>query len=145
MEALTDRKIVHSRQHFLRFTLPQTFRRLATLGIEKEFSMGYGTVNGFRASTCSSFYWYDLEREEQTTLRLFPFCFMDANAFFEQKLNPQQAYHELVQYYDIVKKLDGLFISVWHNTILGQNPQFEGWPAMFELFMKETVYWDAFC
>ena len=145
MEALTDRKIVHSRQHFLRFTLPQTFLRLATLGIEKEFSMGYGTVNGFRASTCSSFYWYDLEREEQTTLRLFPFCFMDANAFFEQKLNPQQAYHELVQYYDIVKKLDGLFISVWHNTILGQNPQFEGWPAMFELFMKETVYWDAFC
>ena len=60
LEAVADKHIIHSRQHYLRFTLPHTYRRLIDAGIQKEFSMGYGTVNGFRASVCSSFYWYDL-------------------------------------------------------------------------------------
>jgi hypothetical protein len=144
LETVTDKQIVKSRQHYIRFTIPETFRHLISVGIEKDFSMGYGSINGFRASVCSSFYWYDLEREEKTNLQLYPFCYMDANSFFEQKHSPQQAYRELVQYYDMIRKLNGLFISIWHNNILGTDPLFKGWPEMFELFMKETVYWDAY-
>lgn len=145
MEDITGRAIIHSRQHYLRFTLPETYHTLLNLGIQKEFSMGYGTINGFRASVCSSFYWYDLEKDESTTLALFPFCFMDANAYYEQKNTPQQAYAELMQYYGTVKKLNGMLITVWHNSILGTDSAFAGWREMFELFMKETVYWDAYC
>ena len=68
LEAVADKRIIHSRQHYLRFNLPHTFRRLIEAGIQKEFSMGYGTINGFRASVCSSFYWYDLEKEQCTSL-----------------------------------------------------------------------------
>ena len=107
--------------------------------------MGYGTINGFRASVCSSFYWYDLAKDDPTTLALYPFCFMDANAFYEQKFTPQQAYAELMQFYTTVKKLNGMLVTVWHNSILGTNSAFAGWREMFELFMKETVYWDAYC
>ena len=141
---VADKKIVHSRQHYIRFTLPRTFRHLINNGIEKDFSMGYGSINGFRASVGSSFYWYDLEKEEKTNLLLFPFCYMDANSFFEQKQTPQQAYTELIEYYEMTKKLDGLFISIWHNNILGSDPVYKGWREMFELFMRETVYWDAY-
>lgn len=144
LETVIDKKIIHSRQHYIRFTLPQTFRNLLQAGIKKDFSMGYGSINGFRASVCSSFYWYDLEREEKTALELFPFCYMDANSFFELKHTPSQAYLELIKYYEIIKKLNGLFISIWHNNMLGTDPAYKGWPEMFELFMKETVYWDAF-
>ena len=144
IETVADKKITHSRQHYIRFTLPDTFRQLVDVGIEKDFSMGYGSVNGFRASTCSSFYWYDLEKEEKTGLLLFPFCFMDANSFFEQKQTARQAYMELIEYYERIKKLDGLFVSIWHNNILGSDSEYKGWPEMFELFMKETVYWDAY-
>ena len=144
LSTVADRKIKHSRQHYVRFTLPETFRKLIKAGIEKDFSMGYGSVNGFRASICSSFYWYDLAKEEKTNLLLFPFCYMDANSVFELKHSPQQAYHELIEYYEITKRLDGLFVCVWHNNMLGTDPAFKGWPQMFELFMKETVYWDAY-
>ncbi len=144
LEAVADRKIIHSRQHYIRFTLPKTFRDLIKTGIEKDFSMGYGSINGFRASVCSSFYWYDLDKEEKTDLLLYPFCYMDANSFFEQKDSPQQAYKELIDYYEITKKLNGLFISIWHNSVLGTDRAYQGWPEMFELFMKETVYWDAY-
>lgn len=145
MEDVTGRAIIHSRQHYLRFTLPDTYRTLLNLGIQKEFSMGYGTINGFRASACSSFYWYDVEKDDATTLMIYPFCFMDANAFYEQKYTPQQAYAELMRYYETVKKLNGMLVTVWHNSILGTDSAFAGWRDMFELFMKETVYWDAYC
>jgi hypothetical protein len=144
LETITDKKIDHSRQHYIRFTLPDTYRRLIKAGIEKDFSMGYGSINGFRASVCSPFYWYDLEKEEATNLQLFPFCFMDANSLFEQKQTPRQAYDELVQYYERVKNYKGVFVPIWHNFILGTEPQYEGWRSLFELFMKETVYWDAY-
>lgn len=144
LEVVADKKIVYSRQHYIRLSLPQTYRQLITIGLQKDFSMGYGSINGFRASVCSSFNWYDLEKEETTSLMLFPFCFMDANAYYEQKNTPQQAYNELIQYYELTKSLKGVFISIWHNSILGTSPGFKGWRNMFELFMKETVYWDAY-
>ena len=144
MEAVTDKPVMYSRQHYIRLSLPHTYRHLIANGIEKDFSMGYGSINGFRASVCSSFYWYDLEKEERSSLWLYPFCFMDANSFFEQKYTPKQTYEELMEYYNLVKKYNGIFISVWHNHMLGTTEQFTGWRQMFELFMKETVYWDAY-
>ncbi|HEX6431402.1 MAG TPA: hypothetical protein VF008_27110 [Niastella sp.] len=144
LEVVGDKKIVYSRQHYIRFSLPVTYRRLIQTGIEKDFSMGYGSINGFRASVCSPFYWYDLEKEEATSLMIYPFCFMDANSLFEQKQTPQQTYNELIQYYERVKGCKGVFIPIWHNFILGTDPSYAGWRDLFELFMKETVYWDAY-
>ncbi|MHA4843352.1 polysaccharide deacetylase family protein [Flavitalea antarctica] len=144
LEVITDKPVVSSRQHYIRFKTPDTFRKLVDTGIRYDFSMGYGSINGFRASVCSSYKWYDLEREQATALVISPFCFMDANSFYEQKQTPEQTYMELVKYYELVKKLNGNFIPIWHNHILGDDPQFKGWKEMFELFMKETVYWDAY-
>jgi hypothetical protein len=53
--------------------LPETFRHLLDTGIQEDFSMGYGSINGFRASVASPFYWYDLEKEQTTYLLLYPF------------------------------------------------------------------------
>jgi len=144
LEVVGDKKIAHSRQHYIRFSLPVTYGQLIQTGIEKDFSMGYGSINGFRASVCSPFYWYDLEKEETTSLMVYPFCFMDANSLFEQKQTPQQTYTELIQYYERVKGCKGVFIPIWHNFILGTDPSYAGWRELFELFMKETVYWDAY-
>ena len=144
MEVIIDRPIAHSRQHYIKFELPDTFRRLISAGLLKDYSMGYGAINGFRASVASSFYWFDLQKNETTALRLFPFCYMDANSFYEQKHTPQQAYEELVHFYNTIKKHHGLMVTIWHNHFLGTDPLFAGWKEMYEIFMKENVYWDAY-
>ncbi len=144
LEVVADKPILSSRQHYIRFQTPETFRNLLEAGIRNEFSMGYGSVNGFRASVCSSFKWYDLERDEPTQLLMHPFCFMDANAFYEQKQTPQETYLELTGYYNTVKRVNGTFTGIWHNHMLSYEPALKGWRDMFELFMKETVYWDAY-
>jgi hypothetical protein len=142
LEAITQSRVLYSRQHYIRMQLPHTYRRLIQAGIEKEFSMGYGTVNGFRASVASSFYWYDLEAETQTKLMIFPFCFMDATAFYQNQLSPSKAFSELMHYYHIVKKVNGLMVTLWHNEFFGTDPQFRGWREVYEIFLKEEVYWD---
>lgn len=143
LEAVSDIPIEKSRQHFIKFTLPGGYQRLLDSGIQKDYSMGYGTINGFRASVASSFYWFNLETNSATALRLYPFCFMEVNAFFEQKLTPQQAYTELMKYYVAVKKVQGIFITIWHNNYLGSDPKYAGWRDLYEIFMKEDAYWDA--
>lgn len=143
LEVVADIDIERSRQHFIKFTLPNGYRRLIELGIRQEYSMGYGTTNGFRASVASSFFWYDLERECSTPLRIYPFCFMDANSFFQQGLTPQQGYTELMKYYAAVKKVKGCFITIWHNSFLGTDPMYKGWKEVYEIFMREDAYWDA--
>src|SRR6202171_1492397 len=93
---IIESPVKYSRQHYIRMTLPQTYRKLIDVGIEKDFSMGYGSSNGFRASIASSFYWYDLKAEKKTVLMLFPFCFMDATSFYENGLTPKAAFAELM-------------------------------------------------
>jgi hypothetical protein len=133
---LSGKQIHSSRQHYIRMTMPLTYRQLIELGIESEFSMGYGSINGFRASVALPFYWYDLEKEIQTKLLLYPFCFMDANSFYEQKFSGQQAIDEMKHYYDTVRAVNGTMITIWHNSFLGTGKMFAGWRDVFEKFVS---------
>jgi hypothetical protein len=139
LSAITEHRVLCSRQHFIRFTLPETFRRLLDNGILFDFSMGYGTINGFRASVASPYYWYDLENEKQTELMLFPFCYMEANSFYELKHSPEQAFEEMQQLYQSVKEVQGTFIMIWHNSFLGTDPLYRGWREMYERFLSLLV------
>ncbi len=133
---MVGKQISSSRQHYIRFTLPQTYRQLIDLGIESDFSMGYGSINGFRASVTSPFFWYDLEREEQTKLLLYPFCFMEANSFYEQKYSTQKVFEELKHYFDTVRSVNGTLITIWHNSFLGTAKKFRGWREVYEQFIS---------
>jgi Family of unknown function (DUF7033) len=139
LSKFTGSEVLSSRQHYIRFTIPETFRRLINHGIRFDFSMGYGSVNGFRASVASPFSWYDLENEKQTELMLFPFCFMDANSLYEQKFTPQQALEEMRYYYKSVKSMNGMLIIIWHNSFLGTGREFRGWREVYKQFIEETT------
>jgi hypothetical protein len=136
LELASGKKITDSRQHYIRFTLPRTFRRLINAGITDDYSMGYGSINGFRASVASPFYWYDLKQEMQTDLLLHPFCYMEANSFFEQKVLPQRAYEEMMHYYNAVKAVNGTLITIWHNSFLGDYRRFAGWKDIYKEFIS---------
>ena len=68
-----------------------------------------------------------LEKEKQTELLLFPFCYMEANSFYEQKFSAKQALEEMRYYYDVTKSVNGTFIMIWHNHFFGTDKLFEGW------------------
>lgn len=138
LEKIIDRPINSSRQHYIKFNLPEDYRKLIHAEIKADYSMGYGSINGFRASVASDFNWYDLQQEEQTTLRIYPFCFMEANSFYEQKYTAAQAYEELMYYYTICKEVNGTLITIWHNDFLGSSEKKFEWKKMYEKFIVQV-------
>lgn len=137
LETAGNIQITQSRQHYIKFSLPQTFEALIQVGITDDYSMGYGSINGFRASVASSFIWYNLSAEKASTLRIHPFCFMDANSFYEQKQNAAESFSELMYYYEICKKVKGNFISIFHNNFLGTDKLYAGWREMYVKFISQ--------
>ena len=128
-----------SRQHYIRMQLPGTYEQLTSHGITADHSMGYGSINGFRASTSVPYYWYNLQKEQTTQLEIFPFCYMEANSIFEQKDTPEQALQELKQYHDVVKKVGGTFITIFHNHLVGLDTKGRKWMEMFKAFLEYQV------
>ena len=137
LEDISKVHVSKSRQHYIRFNLPGTFERLLEAGIENDYSMGYGSINGFRASVATPFFWYNLEKDAATRLRMYPFCYMDANSFYEQKLDAKSALEELQQYYQVCRKYNGQLITIFHNNFLGTDKEFAGWREMYESFISQ--------
>lgn len=138
LETVIQKHVNCSRQHYLQLKFPETYTSLIEQGITDDYTMGYGTTNGFRASYAQPFYWYDLKEEKRTQLLLHPFCYMDANSIFEQKLLPQQALAEMLYYYETVKKINGICIFILHNHFLAHQKQWQPWRDIYENFL-ETV------
>jgi hypothetical protein len=136
LKELLDHEIIHSRQHYLRFSLPLTYQQLINLGIQNEYSMGYSAINGFRASVASSYYWYDLQNESATQLLIHPFCFMDATAYHQLRQSPSDALKQLLEFYKVIKEVDGVMITIFHNNFLGSDPKFAGWREAYESFLR---------
>lgn len=136
LQMISGKLIPATRHHYILFHLPYSYRELVAAGFTDDYSMGYGTVNGFRASTSNSFLWYDLEKEQTTSLRIHPFAFMEANSFYELHQSPAEALEEMKLLADEVKKVNGRFISIFHNHMLGTDELFKGWRGMYEEFVS---------
>lgn len=132
LQKTLSRPIENSRQHYIKLHLPGTYRNLIELGIQNDYSMGYADANGFRAGTSHSFYWYDLEKEEPTTLLVHPFCYMEATSLFYHKHSGDQAYAEWERIYMELKKVDGQCITIFHNYTLGNQKPFYGYKSFYE-------------
>jgi peptidoglycan/xylan/chitin deacetylase (PgdA/CDA1 family) len=138
LQRLTGQPVTLSRQHYIRFNLPGGYRRLLQAGITADYSMGYGSINGFRASVASSFSWYDIENETSTPLRVHPFCWMDANAYYEEKLTAAGALQQMMDYYQVCKQYHGTLVTLWHNNFLGTSAPFAGWRQAYQQFIAQV-------
>lgn len=128
---ITGNPVERSRQHFLRFRLPDTYRALIRFGITEDYSMGYAAAPGFRAGTCKPIRFYDLQAEEETALRIFPLTVMDGTMRDYLSLTPGQSIETIKQLADTVKKYGGVFISLWHNESFGETGRWKGWTAVY--------------
>jgi hypothetical protein len=142
LEKIIGKKITKSRQHYIRMDLPDTYTRLIDAGIAEDYSMGYGSINGFRASYCLPYLWYDLRKEETTNLTIYPFCYMDANSYYEQHFNCEEALKEMTHYYNITRQVNGWFITIWHNHFLGTDKMFRGWREVYRTFCQNLDLLD---
>lgn len=129
-----------SRQHFLVHHYPQTYQNLIQNGIKQDYTLGYTSQYGFRAGIASPFYFYDLEKDEETTLLLYPFCSMDITPLHYYKLTPEQAIEKNRELLKKVKNVNGTFISLWHNESLSGTLRWkDGWSKVYYQLIKDAI------
>lgn len=136
IKSISDIKIIRSRQHFLKMTIPQTYRALLECGISEDYTMGYSTQTGFRAGTCTPFNFFDLEANKRTNLKLFPFQLMDMGMKDFCKYQPDEAIKKINELITQVKNVNGTFISLWHNESLSDTDDWSGWKRVYEYLVK---------
>jgi len=139
LEEITSKKIDASRQHFLKINLPHTYLQLIKAGINHDYSMGYATNVGFRAGTCTPFFWYDLQLEKQSHLKIHPFAVMDVTLQQYLKLSPDQAIAQIETLLNNVKFVNGTFYSLWHNEALSEKGRWKGWKIVYDEMLKGSL------
>jgi len=132
LSTIVHRDIFKSRQHFLKLKFPSTYKTLIENGITDDYTMGYATNLGFRASVCTPYFWYDLDTETETTLKIHPFPIMEATLRFYMKEKPEHAMQHILPIVNEVKKVDGELITLWHNESLSNWREWKGWQNLYE-------------
>lgn len=123
-----------SRQHFLRFKLPETFRTLSEQGIRRDYSMGWADAVGFRSGTAYAHPFYDLIDDKVLPLELLPLHAMDSALFTYLGLSPEEALSRLKVLYDNVLPTGGNFVTVWHNHSLSDTGMWRGARKVYTSF-----------
>ena len=138
LQNILNRSVTVSRQHYLKLNLPNTYYLLLEAGIKDDYTMGFSSQVGFRAGTCSSFYFYDLKNETSTQLKIHPFAVMDVTLQQYLRLKPEAALARLIDLIDEVKKVNGTFITLWHNESLSEDGKWKGWRTIYEKMVNKA-------
>lgn len=131
LQEITHMPVTKSRQHFLKFSLPQGYRALLHADITDDYSMAYASTPGFRSGTCTPHHFFDLDLNRVTTLTIHPFAFMEATFKYYERTSSEQALEEMKSIVETVKRVEGTLYSTWHNDSLSNHGEWEGWQSVF--------------
>jgi len=139
LSKVLNREVTNSRQHFLRMNLPMTYHNLIDLDITDDYTMGFASQPGFRAGIADSFFFYDLDHDGPTTLRVHPFAVMDGSLRDYLQLQPEVALDLVKNLIREVKAVQGTFITLWHNETLSNSKRWLGWLDVYEQIVIEAI------
>lgn len=109
------------RFHFLRFHWPQAQKAILSEGFLHDYSMGYANAIGFRAQTAHRFNYYNLEKDEVSSLCIHPFAFMDASLSIYENLSEEDALAAITKMWQKVKETGGELMCLWHDHTMVEN------------------------
>ena len=136
LNRVLGRQVTISRQHFLKLTMPETYRNLVQLGIQHDYSMGYATHSGFRAGIAIPFRFFDLMKDETTKLIIHPVALMDVTMKDYLRLSKVESLDKITSMVKTFRNAHGEFVSLWHNESLGGTGRWAGWQEVYEEMVK---------
>lgn len=123
----TNLEITLSRQHFLKYRLPHTFRYLEAVGIRDEYTICSFEKGGFPTGMAQPYLWYDLEQDRISQLTLHPTTIMDWSLRQYMNLTPEEAVDRCKKWIQTCKEIGGVFTFLFHNDSLSESGMWKGW------------------
>lgn len=130
---LINRPISYARLRYNKVNVPATYRNLVETEFTDDFSMGYTHEIGFRAGTCTPFYFYDINTEVRQPIKIHPFAMHDY-ALIKYK-NKEEVFEKMDKVYRLVKQVKGDFVLVFSNELLG-GKQLLDWMDLYQSLLK---------
>lgn len=134
-ENIVGEEAIHSRQHYLRISYPETIKHLNESGIKHDYTMGYASVTGWRSGTSYPYNWYDMDKEKSLKIKIHPLQFMDATMTSYQDKTPEEAGQIIAELRGEIRKYGGEFGILWHNSFFeGKDPK---WWKIFDESLRQ--------
>ncbi len=127
LATILGKPITQSRQHFLRYRIPDTFKALETEGIEHDYSLTPISSNGFLTGMARPYTWFDLSENQQGALTLQPTMVMDRSLRTYQGLTPAEGVQQLETIKERCWDSGGTFTVLLHNETLSNQGEWAGW------------------
>ncbi|TXG38783.1 polysaccharide deacetylase family protein [Seonamhaeicola maritimus] len=136
MEDILNNPLQSSRQSFSKLNLPESYRNLIDLEIKEDYTMGYVNHIGFRAGSCTPFFFYDLDYEIQTPLKICSYQLMDY-ALLKNKslLDKKKVLNETIRE---IKQVNGEFVAVFHNYTFSELERWDGFKELFNIILDSA-------
>jgi hypothetical protein len=132
---LSTQKISEIRQHFLRFENPETWKIQNNCNLKTDSTIGYSNTSGFRAGVCFQYNVFDVIERKKLNLIENPLIFMET-ASQKKYPNPQEFLNHALKLKNTVKKYNGNFLFLWHNSNLNSFDWIK-FKDFYEILMKE--------
>ncbi|MBP7239667.1 MAG: polysaccharide deacetylase family protein [Saprospiraceae bacterium] len=128
----TGISVVRSRQHYLRFSVPETWQKLSAAGIIEDSTLGYAAEPGFRCGTCKPFPVFEIHQREQLPLTERPLLIMDVSFRMYKNLSIEESIKLSEKIKEQVKKHNGELVVLWHNSNLSVLDGWGDWKEVLE-------------
>ena len=133
LSAVIHRPVDYARMRYNRVEIPNTYRNLVDAEFSRDFSMGYTHEIGFRASTCTPFFFYDIALETQQPIKICPFAFHDYA--LTRYTSEETLIADLDEVFECVKSVKGRLIPVFSNELLGGDQRIN-WLELYEKIIR---------
>lgn len=126
-----------SRQHYLRFAVPETWRHLHAAYIKEDSTLGYAAEPGFRCGTSKPFPVFDIHQRKELPLIERPLLIMDVSLKMYKMFSPEESKAYCKKIIDQVKMHDGELVILWHNSSLSELDGWEDWHEVLEYLISQ--------
>jgi hypothetical protein len=133
LKKLIIKKIDSIRFNYGLLTASLGYYNLLEQEIQKDYSMGYTDEVGYRASTAVPFYFYDLNNELQTSLKIHPVVADEAGL---RKFSNQKAFKKLIELYENLPTSSAFHGVSFSNAILHAEEMKNNWRDQFINYLQ---------
>ncbi|MBN2821349.1 MAG: hypothetical protein JXP36_20425 [Bacteroidales bacterium] len=116
LKSVVNTTVSGGRNHGL-FYNNHTFEQWQSDELIYDSGLGFQYFNGFRCGICTPFKLFDIKERKVLNLLELPFMIMDT-VFLRNKVIPEEAYREMIEIVETVKKHKGTLCFNWHSNLV---------------------------
>ncbi|HAB89761.1 MAG TPA: hypothetical protein DCF84_04435 [Bacteroidetes bacterium] len=127
-EDLTNQPCHHVRMHYLRCRPHEDYPKFSSLGIQNDWSMGYGDRPGFRAGISRPYRFFEEDKPFDKLLRIHPLPVMDSTFVHHMASNGLEDWRQRMgAYLSHAENLAYPLVFNLHNNLIADHNEF--WTA----------------